>query len=393
MTELDRYRQVRAATEALCRPLATEDYVVQAAPHVSPPKWHLAHTTWFFETFLLQPFAPDHRPHHPAYGYLFNSYYQQIGAMHPRAERGTLSRPTVGEIYEYRAAVDERMADLLQDPPAAHADEIARRAELGRHHEQQHQELLVMDVKFNLSRNPLLPAYLAEPAPARPAPPDAAWVRVPAGAHAIGHAGGGFAFDNEGPRHTVQLGAFELANRLVTNGEYLEFITAGGYTRPELWLADGWQAIHDHGWTAPLYWTARDGAWHELTLHGSRPLDPHAPVIHVSFYEALAYAWWRGARLPTEAEWEVAATTARAGLVQLDDQAWQWTQSAYAPYPGYRAPAGALGEYNGKFMINQVVQRGGSSLTPRSHVRVTYRNFYYPIDRWNTQGLRLARDV
>jgi ergothioneine biosynthesis protein EgtB len=412
-TTAERYRHVRRCTEALCGPLETEDYVIQAMPSASPTKWHLAHTSWFFETFLLEPFARTHRPYHPDYRYLFNSYYEQVGEMHPRPQRGLLSRPTVSEIYRYRARIDEQMLELLE---SAHADqwgEINRRIEIGLQHEQQHQELLLTDLQYNLSVNPLRPAYRSD----LPQLPDRAvkpvgWVEFPGGISELGYAGGGFAWDNEQPQHRVLLQPFRLATRLVTAGEYLEFMTDGGYRRAELWLSDGWACLRESGWQAPLYWEWRDNEWWHFTLGGMQRVQPTQPVYPVSYYEADAYARWAGRRLPTEAEWEHAAiglsvtgnladsgylqplpVSAGSGLQQLFGDLWEWTASPYTAYPGFRMPEGALGEYNGKFMANQMVLRGGSCVTPVGHIRPSYRNFFYPQERWQFQGLRLAEDA
>jgi ergothioneine biosynthesis protein EgtB len=406
----ERYLVVRRCTEALCEPLATEDYVIQAMPSASPVKWHLAHTSWFFETFLLEPFLPSYRPFHPDYQYLFNSYYEQVGAMHPRSLRGQLSRPTVAEVYRYRAWIDEQLLALLETADADRRSEISRRLEIGLQHEQQHQELLLTDLQYNLSVNPLRPAYRSD----LPRPPDSiaeplAWMEYPGGIGELGHAGEGFAWDNEQPRHRVLLQPFRLATRLVTAGEYLEFMADGGYCRPELWLSDGWACLGEAGWQAPLYWEQREDGWWRFTLAGMQPVNPAQPVSHVSYYEADAYARWAGKRLPVEAEWEHAAgdlppggnladsdnlqplpAPAGDGLQQMFGDLWEWTASPYSAYPGFRLPKGALGEYNGKFMCNQMVLRGGSCATPAGHVRASYRNFFYPHERWQFQGLRLA---
>ncbi len=401
----DRLRAVRSATEALCAPLEIEDYVVQSMPDASPAKWHLAHTTWFFETFLLEPHAAGFRPFHPAYRSLFNSYYVAVGPRAARPERGLVTRPTVAEVRAYRAAVDEQVDALLRDPRAgAHPDVLAV-AELGLHHEQQHQELLLTDLLHAFSRNPVGPVYRAGPPP-RAAPLPVRFVPVEGGRRRIGHEGPGFAFDNEGPAHDVLLRPFALASRPVTAGEFAAFIDDGGYDRPDLWLSDGFAVAQVEGWRAPLYWE-RDGAgFSRFTLHGRIPMDPGAPVAHVSLYEADAYARWAGGRLPTEEEWEVAAARAPVRgqfvedgpLVPLGGDAlfggtWSWTASPYVGYPGFRPARGALGEYNGKFMVNQVVLRGGSCFSPRSHLRATYRNFFPPAARWQMTGIRLARDV
>ncbi|WP_225205600.1 ergothioneine biosynthesis protein EgtB [Novosphingobium huizhouense] len=392
---LARYRRVRDTTVALVADLSAEDCQVQSMPDVSPAKWHLAHTTWFFETFLLLPLLPRYRAFDPAYAVLFNSYYVGVGARHPRAERGLLTRPSLSEVLAYRVHVDAAIADLVAGTPAAG---WAALLELGCQHEQQHQELILMDIKHVLSRNPLRPAYRAEGEGGQAAGP-AQWRAVPGGHYEIGHAGSdgsadrgrsAFCFDNEQPRHRVWLEPFALASRLVTAGEYRAFIADGGYARAELWLSDGWDQARREGWQAPLYWE-RDGDgedWRCFTLGGLVPIDPQAPVLHVSYYEADAYARWAGARLPTEAEWEVAAQT--VALDQCCDTAWQWTGSAYLGYPGFVAPAGAVGEYNGKFMINQMVLRGGSLATPQGHARTTYRNFFPPAARWAFSGIRLA---
>lgn len=419
------YRSTRALSRALAAPLSAEDQGVQSMPDASPAKWHLAHTTWFFETFLLAPFLPDWQPYDARWGFLFNSYYEQVGERHPRPQRGLLSRPSVAEIARYRGAVDQAMGELLAGPSGTNA-EVAALVRLGINHEQQHQELLLTDILHAFSCNPLRPAYRSTPLP--PATPQEAarlaptrWVSYPGGLREIGHAGRAFAFDNESPRHIVFLRPFRLASRPVSNGEWLAFIADDGYRRPELWLSDGWAAVQAEGWRAPLYWHPDDaGDWRTMTLYGPQALDPEAPVCHVSFYEADAFARWAGKRLPTEGEWEfaaagvpvagnllgtralelcplqprpAAAAVAGAPPRQLFGDVWEWTQSAYAPYPGFRPAAGAVGEYNGKFMCNQMVLRGGSCATPASHVRATYRNFFYPHQRWQFSGLRLAEDV
>lgn len=383
---LARYAGIRARTLALAEPLTVEDQQVQSMPDVSPTKWHLAHTAWFFETFLLVPCLPAYQAFDPAFGYLFNSYYEAVGARHPRPERGLLSRPSLAEVHAYRRHVDEAMARLIAEGRAP-ADLL----ELGLQHEQQHQELVLMDIKHVLSLNPLKPAYAPGPPPASGEPSPPGWIDCPGGLYAIGAEGAGFCFDNEQPRHRAWLEPFRLADRLTTCGEWLAFMADGGYRRPELWLSDGWRAVVDQGWAAPLYWREADDGWRVFTLAGERPVAAAEPVVHVSAYEADAYARWAGARLPTEAEWEVAAQ--RGGLAGLSDVAWQWTASAYAPYPGFRPAAGAVGEYNGKFMSGQMVLRGGAGVTPPGHARTTYRNFYPPAARWCFGGLRLASDV
>ena len=403
------YLEVRRRFEVLCEPLAVDDYQVQSVLETSPPKWHLAHVTWFFETFLLKPFLPGYQALDARYEQLFNSYYNTVGPFHPRPQRHTLSRPTVDEVYAYRAHVDGHMDDLIADCAPMHQAALSQRLTLGLNHEQQHQELLLMDVKRNFFANPLYPVYRDVPREDRAAPA-LRWLEFPGGIREIGYAGGVFCFDNEQPRHKVFLRDFRLASRPTTNGEYLEFVDAGGYARPELWLADGWTAVNERAWRAPLYWIKTDDGWHEMTLSGLRALDPAQPVCHLSYYEADAYARWREARLPTEAEWEAAAggepldgNFVESGLYhpraaedandhQWYGDVWEWTSSAYSPYPGYRPLEGSLGEYNGKFMANQYVLRGGCCATPRSHMRATYRNFFYPHDRWPFTGLRLAAD-
>ncbi len=407
-----RYHAIREATRALAAPLSAEDCAVQSMPDASPVKWHLAHVTWFFETFVLQPHAPGYRAFDPAYGFLYNSYYNAVGERHPRPARGMLTRPSLEEVLAYRAHVDVAMLDFLSRASLQAPDLI----ELGLHHEQQHQELILTDAKHLLSRNPLRPAY-EKPWPLAPIEPRRrGWVPVTSGRYEAGHAGGGFAFDNEGPRHGVLLQPFSIATHPVTHGDWIEFIDDGGYQRPALWLSAGWDVVESRGWEAPLYWERHDGRWHTFTLHGMMPVDPLTPVCHVSFYEAEAFARWANERLPTEFEWEVAAresplegnfvesgalhplplrkAPARGGMpAQLFCDVWEWTRSDYGPYPGYRPAEGAVGEYNGKFMSGQYVLRGGSCATPASHIRATYRNFFPPDARWQFSGLRLARDA
>jgi ergothioneine biosynthesis protein EgtB len=382
-----------------------EDYVVQSMPDASPAKWHLAHTTWFFESFVLGPHQPGYLAYRADWGPLFNSYYVSVGPRHPRPERGLLTRPTVREVEGYRAAVDQRIQAFLRTPEGRRPEVVAL-VELGLHHEQQHQELLLTDLLHAFSRNPLKPVYDGR-APPPSAPSASGWVERPGGLVRVGAQGPGFAFDNEGPAHLVHLEPFALATRPVSAGEYLEFVGDGGYLRPELWLSDGFAAAQADGWQAPLYWERRDGTWLRFTLHGEREVDPAAPVTHLSWYEADAYARWAGARLPTEAEWEsvardepvegqfveagVLAAVARGGAAPLFGGAWVWTASPYVAYPGFRPAAGAVGEYNGKFMVNQLVLRGGSCLSPRSHLRASYRNFFPPQARWQMAGIRLAR--
>jgi ergothioneine biosynthesis protein EgtB len=406
------YPRVRGATEALAQGLSAEDCAIQSMPDASPVKWHLAHTSWFFETFVLEPQLRGYRPFDPAYRALFNSYYHSVGEKHPRPERGMLSRPRLEDVLTYRRHVDEAVKVLLAGRRVAAA--LGGLIELGVHHEQQHQELILTDLKHLLSRNPLRPAY-QKPWPLTPIGARVrGWISHKAGQYEIGHAGAGFCFDNEAPRHRVWLDAFSIATHPVTHGDFIEFMEDGGYRRPELWLSAGWDLVHARGWQAPAYWERRDGEWRTFTLHGMAPVDPHAPVCHVSFYEAEAYARWAKARLPTEAEWEVAARNAPLAGNFLESRAlhplalreasadgtpaqifgdvWEWTRSDYGPYPGFRTAAGAVGEYNGKFMSGQYVLRGGSCATPASHIRPSYRNFFPPEARWQFSGLRLARD-
>ena len=403
------YKTVRQQSLKLCSPLEVEDYQVQPMDDASPPKWHLAHVTWFFETFLLKTMRAGYQPFHPQYEVLFNSYYNGIGKAHPRAKRGFLSRPLLEEVLAYREYVDEAMLSLLS---GALADDVLFAVALGLHHEQQHQELILTDLKYNLGNNPLKPVYLpAQPKQVKSAMP-LTWHDYAGGLVEIGaKEHGGFVYDNEKPRHKVYLDPFQLASRTVTNGEFLGFVRDGGYDRPELWLSDGWAhlaALGPERWRGPLYWRENGDAVLEYTLAGEAPLDLQAPVCHVSGFEADAYARWCNARLPTEAEWETAAACAPmtgnfvdAGVFHpavsaadsLYGNVWEWTASSYGPYPGFKPFAGQLGEYNGKFMANQLVLRGGSCATPQSHIRPTYRNFFYPPDRWQFSGIRLARDV
>jgi len=415
----DRYDAVRSTTTGLAAPLSPEDCQVQSMPDCSPVKWHLAHTTWFFETFLLARFEPSSTPFHPQYRMLFNSYYNAIGAKHPRPQRGLLSRPPLSEVLRYRQHVDDAMHALISRLGGNDATFDAL-LELGLNHEQQHQELILTDVKHMLSANPLKPAYVAPGPPALPPATPAGWTHYEGGIARIGHDGREFGFDNEGPAHDVLLLPFHLADRLVTRHEYLEFMQDGGYTRPELWLSLGWDMVCAQGWRAPLYWEGAADEWQVFTLRGLQALEPQAPVTHISYFEADAYARWAGARLPREAEWEHAASqsadgtfSARANMlenghldprpapsrddhgcpVQLFGDAWEWTSSSYDAYPGFQPSAGAVGEYNGKFMCNQYVLRGGSCATPRDHIRPTYRNFFPAEARWQFSGIRLARDA
>lgn len=410
----ERYAAVRKATERLVQPLSAEDCALQSMPDASPAKWHLAHTTWFFETLILERFVPDFRPFQPAFRALFNSYYNAIGDKHPRPERGLISRPALAEVLGYRRHVDARMAELFEKL-GAEGGEFASLAELGVNHEEQHQELVLTDVKHLLWKNPQRPAYSKRwpltPIRGR----KARWIAFGGGQVEIGHRGDGFAFDNEGPRHGVTLRPFEIASHPVTHGDFLAFIEDRGYERPELWLSSGWDIVQAQRWCAPQYWERPGEEWRTFTLHGMVKVDPHTPICHLSYYEADAFARWSDARLPAEAEWEVVASQApiegnfvesgalhplalrseppAPDLAQLFGDVWEWTQSAYSPYPGFRAAAGAVGEYNGKFMCNQYVLRGGSCATPRTHIRATYRNFFPPEARWQFSGLRLARDV
>jgi len=410
-----RYRVVRAATERLAAPLSPEDCSAQSMPDASPVKWHLAHTAWFFETFVVAPARPELAPFDPAFRVLFNSYYNAVGEQHPRPRRGLLTRPSLAEVSAYRAHVDRHVTAWLEGGGCS--AELLARVALGLQHEQQHQELILTDVKHLLAQNPVRPAYRADlPAPARRggAPP-LLWHRFEAGVRGIGAEGPGFRFDNEEPRHRQLVPAFALASRPVTNAEFAAFVAAGGYREPEWWLSDGWAALRAEGWQAPGYWERGAGGWCAFTLGGLRPIDSDAPVCHVSFYEADAYARWAGARLPTEAEWETAAAPAavagnfveegalepaslgpdegREAPARLFGDVWEWTASPYVAYPGYRPATGALGEYNGKFMCNQMVLRGGSCASPREHLRASYRNFFPAAARWQWSGLRLAKDA
>ncbi len=406
---LGRFARIRAHSFNLAKPLSEEDCCVQSMPEASPVKWHLAHTTWFFETFVLAKYEQSFAPFLAAFKVLFNSYYNGVGEKHPRAQRGLLTRPALQEVLLYRNNVNERMEKIF-----AHCgDDDALRAllDLGLHHEQQHQELILTDVKHLLSLNPLKPAYRENDDADFPAISGIAWFRFEGGLAEIGHGGDGFCFDNESPRHKQYLNPYSLASRLVTNGEYLDFIADGGYRDPRLWLSEGWDWVQVNKITQPIYWERDDKGWSEFTLGGMRPLHPAVPAVHLSYFEADAYARWAGARLPSEAEWEHAACAREAadepdrrdrlhprpaknaaGLQQMFSDAWQWTQTSYAPYPGYQWPRGAIGEYNGKFMVNQYVLRGSSCITPGGHSRPTYRNFFPATARWQFSGIRLAKD-
>ena len=412
---LARFRQVRGFSERLCETLEPEDCVVQSMPDVSPTKWHLAHTSWFFETFVLKVWMPEYRTVVPEYAYLFNSYYNAAGSMHRRDLRGLISRPTLAETHRFRHSIDAHVAELLEGADDALLAEIEPVFTIGLHHEQQHQELLVTDIKHVFSQNPLHPVFRGqeEPGQKRQVAP-AQFVKFDEKILEIGHAGPGFSYDNESPRHRALVPAFALATRPVTNGEYLQFIEAGGYTKAEYWLSLGWTTVNEQRWEAPLYWEKRDGIWWNFTLSGMRPVEESEPVTHVSYFEADAFANWSGARLPTEFEWERAAadlpiegnfvdsgrfhpapvsSSPNEKLQSIYGDVWEWTRSAYLPYPGYHAAPGALGEYNGKFMCNQMVLRGGSCATSQSHMRLTYRNFFQPEKRWQFTGIRLARDL
>lgn len=397
------YDEVRQHSLALAEPLSAEDQNVQSMPDASPTKWHLAHTTWFFETVVLRPHLPGYRPFDERYAYLFNSYYEALGPRHARPQRGLLTRPSLQEVHAYRRHVDESMSTLIRSLGENDLAALAPVITLGLHHEQQHQELIVTDIVHALSCNPLKPAYRPERADSTRGATRASaleWLKQPGGVVRIGHDGQGFAFDNEGPRHEYLLRPYEIAHRLVTCGEYAAFIADGGYTRPELWLSDGWAAIQREGWNAPIYWSRADesdpseradaGNWRVFGVSGLAAFDPDAPVSNLSFYEAAAYAEWAGARLPTEFEWEAAFDA--PGIEQMTEHVWQWTRSSYDPYPGFRPLAGVAAEYNGKFMVGQQVLRGGSIATPPGHTRPTYRNFFPPAARWQFTGVRLVRD-
>lgn len=403
------FERVRFYTETLCEPLVTEDYQLQSIVQTSPPKWHIAHVTWFFETFVLHDFVPGYKPFHPRFDFLFNSYYYTQGDMHPQSQRGLLSRPTVEDVYQYRACVNTAMRDLIKNVVDAKLDELHFRVALGLNHEQQHQELLLMDIKHNFWSNPLKPAYRNNleipPGKSRPM----RWLERSGGIHQLGHVNEGFAFDNETPRHDVLIQDHRLADRLVTNGEYLDFMNEGGYADTTLWLSDGWALIQDQGWRHPLYWEQIDGSWMQFTLGGIRDLNPHEPVCHLSFYEADAYARWAGKRLPLECELEtmlselpVSENFTNSDLLhpapagdagQWYGDLWAWTSSPYVAYPGFKPLAGSMGEYNGKFMSNQMVLKGSGCATPYGHTRASYRNFFYPDERWAFTGLRLAEDA
>ena len=410
---MERYAEVRGFTEKLAEPLFPEDCVIQSMPDASPTKWHLAHTTWFFETFVLSAAEPGYSNPISEYAYLFNSYYNAAGPQHCRARRGVISRPTLEETKAYRREVDARMLQVMERASEGQWRKIETIIELGLNHEQQHQELLVTDIKHVLAQNPLHPVYREQRQSSGSRAPRVKWVSFEEGLHSIGHEGQGFSYDNEGPRHQTFVQEFQLASRLVTNEEYLQFMEEEGYRRPEFWLSLGWMTAREQEWEAPLYWEKRDGKWHQFTLAGLRPVNPGEPVCHVSYFEADAFARWAKCRLPTEQEWEVAAAQlpmegnfverelfhpaplkgqgSEATLHQMFGDVWEWTRSSYSPYPGYAPVEGALGEYNGKFMCNQYVLRGGSCATSEMHIRRTYRNFFAPDKRWQFMGIRLAK--
>src|SRR5215468_7718568 len=410
-----RYRRVRRFSEKHCETLEPEDYVIQTMPEASPTKWHMAHTSWFFETFVLKQFFPDYHSLHPQYGFLFNSYYNAVGPFYSRPNRGLLSRPTVKEVFHYRSDIDRLVSELIESADEQLLAKLEPIITLGLHHEQQHQELMLTDIKSVFWQNPLRPAFRMRDRKSPQPVPAIMWLQFEEGVYWVGREGPGFSYDNEGPRHRVFIQSFELASRLVTNAEYLAFMEDGGYRRPELWLSLGWNTVKERGWDAPLYWEKGDGRWHTMTLAGMAELVPEEPVCHVSLFEADAFARWSGARLPTEEEWETAssglplkgnfveseifhvaplASPASTGKpAQMFGDVWEWTRSSYSPYPGYSPVAGALGEYNGKFMCNQYVLRGGSCATSQSHIRHTYRNFFPPEARWQFNGIRLAKDL
>ncbi len=422
---LNDYRRIRDDSELLCEPLEVEDYGIQTMPEVSPPKWHLAHTSWFFETLLLKPFYKNYKEYNPKFAVLFNSYYDTIGLYHPRHQRGVLSRPTLKEVYDYRQYVDNAMVALLLEIVHPQRQEILSRTALGINHEQQHQELLLTDIKHIFASNPLRPAYKdSEPTSnvglVEQTKTEINWIEFNGGLKTIGFSGNGFCYDNECPQHKTYMESFQLASKPVSNNEFLQFINVGAYQQPALWLSDAWKIINNEQWQAPLYWEQKGNSWQYMTLSGMQAIDGNAPVCHVSYFEAAAYALWLseqqpGVRLPTEAEWEMAALkykvdgnlrestflqpcatqspSSTVKLQQMYGDVWEWTQSAYSAYPGYAAASGPLGEYNGKFMSSQMVLRGGSCATPRGHIRPSYRNFFYPHERWQFSGFRLARDV
>ncbi|SFA39297.1 ergothioneine biosynthesis protein EgtB [Pedobacter suwonensis] len=382
MTLVEEYLQIRKYSEQVCEPLQTEDYVVQPVVDVSPPKWHLGHTTWFFETFILKPFSSNYQVYNDDYNFVFNSYYETVGNRVIRTDRGNLSRPGVNEIYQYRAYVDEAMVNFLAN---ALNDEVRELLVLGFNHEQQHQELLLTDIKYILGNNPLFPVYVKDKKEVSVIQNEPGWIDIPAGVYEIGYDGTGFSFDNELNRHQVYLHDFAISKTLVTNAEFLEFIHAGGYENFNYWHSEGWDWVKSNHIASPMYWHLMDGEWFNYTLGGLLPVDLNAPVSHISYYESYAYASWKGMRLPTEFDWEVAAKHFNWG------ERWEWTESAYLAYPGFSKAPGAIGEYNGKFMVNQKVLRGASIATPQNHSRITYRNFFHPHLRWQYTGIRLVK--
>jgi ergothioneine biosynthesis protein EgtB len=410
---IQRYIAVRSFTHELCKPLLTEDYVVQTMPDVSPAKWHLAHVTWFFETFVLKEGKKDYKELNPIYNFIFNSYYVQVGPRHTRAHRGYLTRPTVKDVYDFRGYIDTEMMNFLNNCDENTLQKLAPVIEIGLNHEQQHQELFVTDIKHVFSVNPLHPVYSEKEFPVVNKTPELKWIKFQEGLYEIGHGIESFCYDNETPKHREFLSGFELGSRLVTNKEYLQFIEDGGYRDTTLWLSDGWTTAEREHWEAPMYWEMKDGQWWNFKLTGLQKVNLSEPVCHISYYEADAYARWAGLRLPTETEWEVAASQIplkgnfveeknfhpialkddSEGLQQMYGDVWEWTQSAYSAYPGYKTLPGALGEYNGKFMSGQMVLRGGSCATSVTHIRKTYRNFFYPGSRWQFMGIRLAKDI
>jgi len=412
-TLTERFKSIRGFSQQLVEPLETEDFVVQAIENTSPTKWHLAHVSWFYETFVLEKAIADYESLHPQYSYIFNSYYLQTGEPHTRSKRGLLSRPTVEQVFEYRKYVDEQILNFLEQATEEELAEYGPVIEIGNHHEQQHQELMLTDLKYMFAQNPLYPEYKALSALEGKKPEPMKWVSFDEGIYKIGNEGDEYTYDNEHPRHRKFLEPFALSDRLVTNGEFMDFMEDGGYKRSELWLDDGWATVNERNWEAPLYWINKDGEWYHYTLGGLRKVNPNEPVTHVSYYEADAYARWADARLPREAEWEVAAGDKpykgnfvedghyhprplqenNGALKQIYGDVWEWTMSAYEPYPGYKPLPGALGEYNGKFMCSQYVLRGGSCATSQTHIRKTYRNFFYPDARWQFNGLRLAKTM
>lgn len=410
-----RYQNVRRFSEEICETLEPEDFVIQTMPEASPTKWHLAHTSWFFETFLLKQFLPGYESKHPQYAFLFNSYYNAAGPFFSRPHRGLLSRPTVKEAYRFREDIDILVSDLVESADEQLLAKLEPILILGLNHEQQHQELMLTDIKHVFSQNPLRPVFRKREPSEHHAAPKIEWLNFNEGIYWVGHEGPGFSYDNEGPRHRTFVGSFSLASRLLTNGDYLAFMEDGGYRRSEFWLSLGWNTVKERGWESPLYWEKRDGKWFTMTLAGMMPLDPDEPVCHVSLFEADAYARWSGARLATEEEWEIASldlplngnfadsrlfhvsvlnsNASPQKPAQMFGDVWEWTRSSYSPYPGYSAVSGALGEYNGKFMCNQYVLRGGSCATSQSHIRRTYRNFFPPDAKWQFTGIRLAKDL